>query len=247
MNLDIKEKDFNGIVDHLRQNPKDLFLIDYARYRIAYRRYLEAKDTLQISDDRDSLWDDALAHNMKGLENFGAAPRTNRLIRPLYAIDRVFFGAGQLKALCVGPRTEMELLSLVAQGFKPENIKGLDLFSYSPWIEVGNMHNMPYPDNSFDVVIAGWVLTYSADPERACREFLRVAANRGIIAIGATVLDEAGRAAEAQKTGRSNKHYPRVDDLLKIFGNAVRNIYVRHESELNEGEGRTIVIFDVNK
>lgn len=245
MKIEINEKDFNGIVDYLRQNPQELFQIDYARYRIACRRYLEAKENLKISDDKDALWSDALAHNLQGMESFSARARSNRLVRPLCAIDRVFFAADKLRALCVGPRTEMELLSLVGHGFKPGNIKGLDLFSYTPWIEVGNMHNMPYADNSFDVVIAGWVLTYSADPERACREFLRVAADRGIIAIGATVLDEAGRAADGN--GRTAMHYPRADDLLKIFGNAVRNVYVRHESESDDSEGRTILIFDVRK
>ncbi len=246
MKLEITPDDFNAIIQHFQKRPQDLFLVDYARYRIAHRRYLEAKEQLKITDDKDSLWEDALAHNMKGLDSFGAVARTNRLIRPLYAIDRVFFGADKLKALCVGPRTEMELFSLVGQGFRPDNIKGLDLFSYSPWIEVGNMHKMPYPDNSFDVVIAGWVLTYSSDPDQACREFLRVAGNRGIIAIGATVLNEAGRATAGQ-TGRTAKHYPRADELLAVFGSAVRNVYVRHESEPGDNEGRTIVIFDVKK
>jgi hypothetical protein len=246
MKLEITGEDFNDIIEHFKKRPQDLFLVDHARYRVAHRRYLEAKDKLKITDDKDSLWEDAIAHNVGGLTSFGAVSRTNRLIRPLYAIDRVFFGAHKMKVLSVGPRTEMELLSLVGQGFLPENIKGLDLFSYSPWVDVGNMHNMPYPDNSYDVVIAGWVLTYSSDPHQACREFLRVANNKGIIAIGATVLNEAGRAAESQ-LGRTALHYPSADELLNVFGKAVRNVYVRHQSEPGDNEGRTIVIFDVNK
>jgi len=246
MKIEITADDFNDIIEHFKRKPEELFLIDHARYRIGHRRYLQAKDQLKFTDDHDSLWVDALEHNVKGLESFGAVSRTNRLIRPLYAIDRVFFGASKMKALCVGPRTEMELFSLVGQGFRPENVKGLDLFSYSPWIDVGNMHSMPYLDNSFDVVIAGWVLAYSSDPDQACREFLRVAKDRGIIAIGATVLNEAGRAAAGQ-TGRTAKHYPKVDELLAVFGDAVRNVYVRHESEPGDNEGRTIVIFDVKK
>ncbi len=245
MNLELTMQDIEAVAEHFKHRPQDMFLIDFARQHIARRRYLEAKDRLKISDDHDSIWDDAISHNLGGLDTFGAVARTNRLIRPLYAIDRVFANARHLKALCVGPRTEMELLSLVGQGFQPGNIKGLDLFSYSPWIEVGNMHNMPFADNSFDVVIAGWVLTYSSDPERACREFLRVAGDRGIIAIGATALSAADQAVEP--TGRSKIHYPRTDDLLKIFGDAVRNVYVRHESESPDEEGRTIVIFDVRK
>ncbi len=37
------------------------------------------------------------------------------------------------------------------------NIRGLDLFSCSPRIDVGDMHDMRYADNSFDVIFLGWV------------------------------------------------------------------------------------------
>jgi len=247
MNINITPADFNAIIEGFKKKPADLFLVDHARYIVGLRRYQEAKakSLVKVGEELDNLFGDALEHNMRGMESFSAGPRTNRLIRPLYAIDRVFFGAHKLTALCVGPRTEMELLSLVAQGFRPENVKGLDLFTYTPWIETGNMHNMPYADNSYDVLIAGWVLTYSSDPELACREFLRVVKDKGIIAIGSTYLSPERGAKEG--AGRSAIHYPRVDDLLKRFGNAVRNVYVRHDSEPELDEGRTIVIFDVQK
>ena len=99
---------------------------------------------------------------------------------------RFFFKAREMSVLSIGPRTEMELLSLVAQGFDPDKIRGLDLISYSPWIDLGNMHYMPYKDNAFDVVISGWVLGYSDNPELACQEMLRVSKDEGIIAIGST-------------------------------------------------------------
>jgi SAM-dependent methyltransferase len=247
MKIEVTPEDFAAIVEGFRHNPHDIFLATHARHIVGVRRYLQAKaeGKVHVSSDLDHLFGDALEHNIKGMDDFGAGPRTNRLIRPLYAIDRVFFGAKDLKALCVGPRTEMELLSLVAQGFLPENVRGLDLFTYTPWIETGNMHNMQYRDNSFDVLIAGWVLTYSSDPELACREFLRVVKDRGIIAIGSTYLSP--RLAAERGAGRSEIHYPRVADLLKRFGSAVRNVYVSHDSEPEFEEGRTIVIFDVRK
>lgn len=247
MKIEITGDDFNSIIEGLKKKPSDLFLLDHARFIVGLRRYKQAKaeGRFRIGDELDNLFGDALEHNVRGLDEFVAGPRTNRLIRPLCAIDRVFFNASALKALCVGPRTEMELLSLVAQGFQPENIRGLDLFSYTPWIETGNMHSMPYADDSFDVLIAGWVLTYSSDPEMACREFLRVVKNKGIIAIGSTYLSPE-RAAK-NGAGRSAVHYPSVDELLRRFGRSVRNVYVRHDSEAGAEEGRTIVIFDVQK
>jgi hypothetical protein len=134
MKIEINNADFNDIIQYLTKNPQQLFLIDYVRHKVANARYQAAKagDGVKITEDQQSLWENALNHNLSGLEDFGSTQRTNRLIRPLYAIDKVFFQAHKLKVLCVGPRTEMELLSLVGQGFQPSNIRGLDLFSYSP-------------------------------------------------------------------------------------------------------------------
>ena len=235
------KSDFADIVQRLQQSPNELFLLDYARYRVARRRFMEAKTrtTLKFAEQKTHLTDRTLEDNLQAMEDFAAASRADRLIRPLSAIDRVYFNAKNLKVLSVGPRTEMELLSLVGHGFAPANIRGLDLFSYSPWIDAGNMHSMPYGDNSFDLLIAGWVLVYSSDPHRACREFIRVIRDKGIIAIGGTRLPAHRRAESGYR--------PNAEELLDVFGSAVRHIYVRHEGESENEESRTIVIFDVKK
>jgi SAM-dependent methyltransferase len=247
LDINVSDEDFAAICAHLRANPRDLLLIDAARDLIGRRRYKQAlaSGKLTITEDQAALWHDALQHNLDGLKSWGAVARTNRLARALSVIDRVFFGAQKLKVLSIGPRTEMELLALVAHGFAPQNIRGLDLFSYSPWIDVGNMHHMPYPEGSFDVVIAGWVLVYSSDPQQACREMLRVAKDRGIIAIGATRWPEERWRREGK--GRTQQHYPGAWDVLEMFGSAVRTVYVQHDSESTDAEGRTIVVFEVSK
>jgi hypothetical protein len=248
MEIAVQGDDLERIFQHLKKNPRDLLLIDYARDLIARRRFenFKASGDVKITEDQNDLWHDALQHNLGGLANWGSVARTNRLVRAMSSIDRVFFNAHKLKVLSVGPRTEMELLALVAHNFQPENIRGLDLFSYSPWIDVGNMHSMPYQDNSYDVVIAGWVLVYSSNPEQACREMLRVAKNHGIIAIGATRWTEERRLREGK--GRTAKHHPSTWDILEMFGTSVRNVYVQHDTEEPiVDEGRTILVFDVNK
>jgi hypothetical protein len=248
MEIAVQNDDLERIFEHLRKNPRDLLLIDYARDLIARRRFetFKASGEVKITEDQNDLWHDALQHNLGGLTNWGSVGRTNRLVRAMSSIDRVFFNAHKLKVLSIGPRTEMELLALVAHNFRPENIRGLDLFSYSPWVDVGNMHSMPYQDNTYDVVVAGWVLVYSSNPEQACREMLRVAKNRGIIAIGATRWTEERRLREGK--GRTAKHYPSTWDILEMFGTSVRNVYVQHDTdEPIVDEGRTIVVFDVNK
>ena len=42
---------------------------------------------------------------------------------------------------------------LTSAGFDPANIRGLDLISYSSMVDVGDMHDLPYEDDSFDIVI----------------------------------------------------------------------------------------------
>ncbi len=84
-------------------------------------------------------------------------------------------------ALSVGPRFESELFGLRGLGFKWNQIKAIDTYSYSPLIDTGNMHNLQFSKSSFDLIIAGWVLAYSENPILAIEEFYRVLRPNGIL------------------------------------------------------------------
>ena len=45
-----------------------------------------------------------------------------------------------IRKFCIGPRNEAEIFMLWSYGFKLENIVGLDLISYSPLIDLGDMY-----------------------------------------------------------------------------------------------------------
>jgi SAM-dependent methyltransferase len=90
---------------------------------------------------------------------------------------------GKLSILSIGPRFESELFGYRGLGLKWRNIKGLDTFSYSPKIQIGNMHSAPFPSNSFDVIVCGWTIAYSATPEIAFGEFFRLCKTDGKILI----------------------------------------------------------------
>jgi len=109
-------------------------------------------------------------HNMKNVSTFRelASPRSNLLLLSLSSI-RVSKSA---PVLSIGPRTEGELLNLISLGL--HHVRGLDLISYSPWIDLGDMHAMPYTDNQFGIVIMGWVIAYSNDRRKAAEEAIRV-------------------------------------------------------------------------
>jgi SAM-dependent methyltransferase len=177
-----------------------------------------------------------------------AVVRSLSLIKPVTSIDRVGI---QSKVLTIGPRTEGELLSLVGQGFLPKNIKGLDLISYSKWIDLGDMHQMSYADNSFDVVIMGWVISYSEDPIAAAKEVIRVAKNKAIIALGVEYGGEEGkRQIEAlHYTPGAGRLTTQASQLTDFFGENVDHVYFSHniEEDRREMKGSVIAVFSIKK
>lgn len=115
-------------------------------------------------------------------------------------------------------------------GFR--NIRALDLISYSSWIELGDMHAMPYKDNEFAVVIMGWVLTYSSNKRKAALEAVRVVRDGGIIAVGAA---SAATEERAQRFGfptlpmNAIQWNPTLKELLSCFEPYVDHLYFSHD------------------
>ena len=68
-----------------------------------------------------------------------------------------------------------------------ENITGVDLFSYSSLIKLGDMHHLEFNNDEFDIVLMGWCLAYSNDKQKALTEVKRVLAKNGALIIGYTV------------------------------------------------------------
>src|SRR4051812_34677209 len=86
--------------------------------------------------------DRTVSHNLKALRQFGGT-RMNLLIRPVSVLENI---SDDARILVIGPRNEDDLLSLIGHGFNSANITGLDLITYSPLIEVGDMHKMRFSD-----------------------------------------------------------------------------------------------------
>ena len=90
---------------------------------------------------------------------------------------------GKDSLLVVGPRYEPELLMARGLGWDPQGIRGLDTFSYSPSIDVGDMHHLPYEDASFASAICAWTLSYSSEPQVAADELQRVLRPGGYLVV----------------------------------------------------------------
>jgi hypothetical protein len=110
--------------------------------------------------------------------------RTEKLMAVLRCIDDM---PARPRILVIGPRNEAELLLLNLYRFPFEDIEAIDIFSYSPLIKLQDMHDIQFPDGTFDVVYSAWTLPYAHDLGKVVREVVRVLKPGGIVAAGYSV------------------------------------------------------------
>ena len=192
-----------------------------AFYFIRIRRRLRTMNS-------EDAYKATVTHNIRSL--YGANNRMNLLLFPLSVIETL---NADSKILVIGPRNENDLYSLVGLGFKLQNILGLDLISYSRHIKLGDMHCLPFPDASFDAVVCGWTLSYSANPRKAADEIRRVARKGGIVAIGVE-YSTMTQSDELQLVGYviqdSGRRINSTTDIKDLFGEAVGTIFFEHDA-----------------
>ncbi|MCH7937837.1 MAG: methyltransferase domain-containing protein, partial [Proteobacteria bacterium] len=131
---------------------------------------------------------DVLLDPQEYLENYRdylRPERKDRLITPLGTIDIIRVGAPKFNLLTIGPLGEAELLAYMGIGFDLENIHGVDLVSHNSLVQTGDMHHLPFADNFFHLVVLGWSLSYSKNPQRVADEVMRVSGTGRYIAVGA--------------------------------------------------------------
>src|SRR2546423_4932036 len=181
------------IYSHLN-NPVVLLQIQLARQVIARDRaqYFFRKGAARtISQAGAAVAYHTVEHNLAGAQTAPILDRPMIMINVVSSIERIARNRGSLDVLSVGPRSEIELFGLYSAGFSKDRIQALDLISYSPFVKLGDMHAMPYADNSFDIALLGWVLSYSRDQQTAAQEIVRVCRDRAIVAIACDYSDES--------------------------------------------------------
>ncbi len=245
--LSISESQLREMINILVKNPSDFFLSGQCRRYLALDRWKSGGRYLRIHEELDEgVMPGAVEHNRKELErdDFGSYTRTLRLINPLKSLDPVYGGAPNMAVLTIGPRTEMEIFHLIGVGFSPSNITALDLISSSPLIDTGDMHNLPYPDRSFQVVISSWVIGYSSSPQRAVDEMIRVCADGGLVAIGATYEPTLGRGVINKRESDSDINgsmFGSVSEFTDMIGDKLNYICFQQEP-VGEQKGAVMLI-----
>jgi hypothetical protein len=216
-------------------HPYIRFMVGYGRFR-----FLTAFRGVRILASEHSL-DDTVSYNMTAFKNVITdfyMVRMEKLIYALLAVEKV---NRESSVLVIGPRTESDLLRLKGLGIR--NLVGLDLISYSPWIKLGDMHQIPFEQSQFDAVVIGWTISYSVNPKRAATEIVRVLKNGGLVAIGVEhVPPSSSRASDLNQSWPSDldpadaqHRRPGTNssnDLLKLFEGHVDKIYFNSDAPL---------------
>jgi SAM-dependent methyltransferase len=178
------EKTLNAAIRLVSKDPNKLLQIPEVRSLVSSDRLERAQEKIKIADSEHNSRSNTIKHNLNNLGGLSGFDRGSTLILPLLLLEEFQLLGSFTKCLCIGPRNEAELLALLGFGIKENNLRGLDLISYSEFVDLGDMHCMPYEDNSFDVIIAGWVLAYSANVDQAIHEICRVLRPGGIVSVG---------------------------------------------------------------
>jgi SAM-dependent methyltransferase len=248
--------DFQKMVDALRSNLTDFLVVDQIRHIIAETRlrYFNSVGmyvTVEKNYDANSVAKLTIEHNLSGLGDI-SAPRSHFLLRPLMSISEVFHSRFSGETfLSIGPRSEGEILNLIGYGVPIHQIKGLDLISCSPFVQTGDMHDMPYEDNSVSVIILGFVLGYSKNPKKLVEELYRISKNGAIIAIGNEFNPKSNEElrVEAGYDSWEVMRYNDAQQIIDLFSDITEKVLFQTEppAEYRHSAGPIGVIIKVKK
>ena len=233
----------------VKRTVKSLYRVPYYRVVIVRLRLLylvRLKGMLRTFESQDAFGA-TLSHNLKGLKHCNN--RIELLTKPLSVIETLNEDS---KILVVGPRSEHDLFCLAGDQFKLENIRGLDLISYSPLIDLGDMHAPPYPDDSFDALVTGWTLSYSRRPAKFAEQIVRIVRDGGIVAIGVewTLMTEEDEIALAgysvQEYGVLPKRVNTTRDILDLFEPYVDEVIFNHDAPAKRSNTREGLVPDAS-
>lgn len=224
--------------------------VDVVRFAVGLARFCYFRLTrgrIRTLGASGGIAENTVWHNLKGMRSL-ASRRSTTLVSPLSVIEQL---TATSSVLSIGPRTEGELLNLVAHGFDPKCIRGVDLISYSPWVDLGDMHSLPYEDNRWDATMMGWVIAYSDDKQAAAREVIRVTRPGGVVAVGVEYcpLDNEGIERELGYLAGSAERLTSTAKILELFEPHVGHVFFRHDPlpENMDRIGAICAIFSVAK
>lgn len=235
--------------------PRQLLRVTFIRFLICALRYVWFVFVLRRMRMLDVTSGDVatntVTHNLRGMFDL-AVERSLRLILPLVSLEVVRDRVRESQILSIGARTEGELYNLYAYGFSKRNVRAVDLVSYSPRVQLGDMHGLDFADSSFDITLVGWVLAYSENKPKAAAEIVRVTRSGGLVAIGSEWLRASVSeiSEELGYTPGSSSRVADMESLVSLFGEHVDHVYFSQDEQISEPgrqAGDLLLIFRVRK
>ncbi|MEQ9412853.1 MAG: class I SAM-dependent methyltransferase [Cyclobacteriaceae bacterium] len=134
----------------------------------------------------NNIGEATISHNLSAFNHnagYGVGQRMGLLIYPIIAYNTFYtIDKSKLKVLLVGCRTEDDIFWMRSYGYS--KAIGFDLFSYSDNVIVGDIHKTEFPSQSFDIVLLGWMISYTKDPAGVVKECRRILKDGGLLGIG---------------------------------------------------------------
>jgi SAM-dependent methyltransferase len=133
--------------------------------------------------------------------------------------------------LCIGCRNTDEIRHFRKRG--AGHVIGIDLYSSNPEILIMDMHDLKFPDGSFDVVYSRHSFEHAFDKQRAAQEFMRVLRSDGLV-----VIEVPGK----YKGGADYNRFDDVDDVLVAFAPSVGDCLWKEYSRKEENADKMDII-----
>ncbi|QWD94872.1 methyltransferase domain-containing protein [Polynucleobacter sp. MG-Unter2-18] len=214
----------------------EVLKIDLIRNYFCWIRFQFKKGDIRIFEAIGSeVGKETIEHNMGALSNRAAYGMGNRMALLLYPLAALVRDIERPKVLIVGPRTEDDIFWARSLGML--DARGLDLFSYSSMIDIGDMHATRYATAEFDAVILGWVVSYSSVPGGLLQECQRIVKPGGYLGFGIESNPEL-RATGEVKPPRANS----LNSASDIAALTTANIVFIHDPQLEIPTDNAVIL-----
>lgn len=124
--------------------------------------------------------------------------------------------------LYIGARTEGELFYFSTKGYDINRISCIDLYSYSSFISLGDMHSIPHSSSSYDTLLLTHCITYSEDPSLVFSEAFRVLRPGGILFVSISLdhsVSKSKKDLDSQRPRTGAEGVLTMEGYVKAFSN----------------------------
>lgn len=202
--------------------------------RIYYRHNVStsmraAKRTIKPGDESyDSYLRAQLEETLRKKSVWG---RRKQHVLPLIDMLASKYDVAGKTVLCVGCRNTDEIKYFQAKG--AAKVVGIDLYDAGPGVLIMDMHDLKFPDSTYDVVYSRHSFEHSHDKFLAGREMTRVAKEGGVV-----VIEVPGK----HLGGGDFTRFDSIEDVAESFEPRIGDVLWREYSRKEDNSDKMDII-----